>query len=75
MENKIISIDTLQKLLTPREMQNVLGGSDSCLVAFCVKGGDEFTIDCPYGSCTCEYLWDLCEAEGGQPAGCGGTYC
>jgi len=27
MERKIISIDTLQKLLKPREMKNVLGGS------------------------------------------------
>ena len=27
MENRIISIDTLQKLLNPREMKNVLGGS------------------------------------------------
>ena len=35
MENRIISIDTFQKLLKSREMKNVLGGSG---VTVCVDG-------------------------------------
>ena len=82
METKKISIDTLTKVMSPKELQNVLGGSDpggggggACLLANCLVNGGNEPEDCSYGTCTCDDLYDQCEAKGGHPMGCGGTYC
>ena len=62
MERKIISIDALKKVLSPKEMKNVLGGSGGgdCLVQ-CGDNGQVYPITC----------WDILDCESQCYAKCG----
>ena len=80
MERKMISIERLVKVLTPKEMKNVTGGSGggegNCWKAWCITAtGGEATTVRPQSECTCESLWDECESFGWTPIGCCGAYC
>jgi len=48
MERKFISIDALKKVLSQKEMKNVLGGSEGMCTAHCAGGPD---ISMPYKTC------------------------
>jgi len=45
MDRKFISIDVLKKVLSPKEMKNVLGGSSTCQCG-CNYGDGYFVKDC-----------------------------
>ena len=50
MKREFISIDALKKVLSPKEMKNVTGGSGSCT---CVCGANSGPITCS-GIADCE---------------------
>ena len=63
MERKMISIDTLQKLLKPGEMKNILGGS-GCWKIICDDGDMFYSAEgCGYA----EEFW--CEGVGVKDCG------
>ena len=76
METKKINLSGLEKVLSPKEMKNVTGGSEpvnDCGGSYCFKyqcsgQSGEIKCDCTY-DCYDEFA-DKCPAGGGLERGC-----
>ena len=69
MEHKFISINELKKVLYPKEMKNVLGGSGSCPygTTWCVGPGENVIAGCTPDGSGCASLYGpgwKCECYG-----------